>query len=131
MNPKSYVVTWTPRFNKYCLKHRLDLDMSIANYRRIQIHGWLDVTNNDDIYEWNQAVLLRFDKSYSQLSLLITLHLLRKINRHHWFCFLIIVFFDNDLVFISITSPQWSAQFFSAFKQAIWNESNKAVRSLL
>jgi hypothetical protein len=40
MKPKSYVVTWTPRSYKHSLKHRLDLDMSIAKDLRIQIHGW-------------------------------------------------------------------------------------------
>jgi hypothetical protein len=42
MNPKSYVVTWTPRSHKHSLKHRLDLDILIAKDIRIQIHGWLD-----------------------------------------------------------------------------------------
>jgi hypothetical protein len=42
MNPKSYVVTWTPHSNKHSLKHRLDLDISIAKDIRIRVHGWLD-----------------------------------------------------------------------------------------
>jgi hypothetical protein len=42
MNPKSYVITWTPRSNEYNLKHRLDLNISIAKDIRIQIHGYLD-----------------------------------------------------------------------------------------
>jgi hypothetical protein len=42
MNPKSYVITWTPRSNEYNLKHRLDLNISIAKDIRIQMHGYLD-----------------------------------------------------------------------------------------
>jgi hypothetical protein len=42
MNLKSYVITWTPRSNKHSLRHKLDLDISIAKDTQIQIHGWLD-----------------------------------------------------------------------------------------
>jgi hypothetical protein len=42
MNPKSYVVTSTPRSNKHSWNHRLYLDISIAKDTGIQIHGWLD-----------------------------------------------------------------------------------------
>jgi hypothetical protein len=39
MNPKSYIITLTPRSNNNSAKHRLDLDISIAKDIRIQIHG--------------------------------------------------------------------------------------------